>query len=120
MTGANSGIGQSTLRQLVKQGANVIMACRNIDDAQRVKSEIEKRNYKGKMTILKLDLADLDSVRSFAQTFLKDHDRLDGLINNAGIMMCPKSYTKDGFEMQFGVNHLGHFLLTDLLLDVLK
>ena len=120
VTGANSGIGQSTSKQLFKQGAHVIMACRNINEGERVKKKFKKRNYKGSAKVLKLDLADLNSVRDFAKIFLSDYKKLDGLINNAGIMMCPKSYTKDGFEMQFGVNHLGHFLLTELLMDILK
>ena len=96
------------------------MACRNTNEGKRVKKNFEKLNYRGSANVLKLDLADLDCVRDFANLFLNDYKKLDGLINNAGIMMCPKSYTKDGFEMQFGVNHLGHFLLTELLIDVLK
>ena len=120
VTGANSGIGLTTSKQLVKQGAHVIMACRNTNEGKRVKKNFEKLNYRGSANVLKLDLADLNCVRDFANLFLNDYKKLDGLINNAGIMMCPKSYTKDGFEMQFGVNHLGHFLLTELLIDVLK
>ena len=117
VTGANSGVGLATAEQLFKQGAHVVLGCRRIEAGEEV-----SKSFLGKGTseVLKLDLADLSSVREAATLFLAKHDRLDGLINNAGIVSNKYSETKDGFESMFGVNHLGHFLLTELLLDVLK
>ena len=120
VTGANSGIGLVTATQLLKQGATVVLACRRVAEADARIADIRVDQPDVKAKAIRLDLGDLASVRDFAQKFLASHGRLDGLINNAGVMNTPKGTTKDGFEMQFGVNHLGHFLLTDLLLDVLK
>ena len=120
VTGANSGIGLVTVGQLAKQGASVILACRRVPEGDAARAAIVATGVKGTITVMALDLADLSSVRAFAAAFLAGHARLDGLVNNAGVMNTPKGTTKDGFETQFGVNHLGHYLLTELLLDVLK
>jgi NAD(P)-dependent dehydrogenase (short-subunit alcohol dehydrogenase family) len=120
VTGGNSGIGLSTVQQLAKQGAQVILACRRTADGERAKAEITAGGARGSIEVRELDLASLASVRAFASAFLADHKQLHGLVNNAGVMNTPAGTTKDGFETQLGTNHLGHFLLTELLLDVLK
>lgn len=120
ITGANSGVGLVTARQLASQGARVVLACRRPDEGQRAASAIESENSRARVEVIPLDLGSLASVRSCAAAFLESHDELHGLVNNAGVMNTPKGKTQDGFETQFGVNHLGHFLLTELLLDVLK
>ncbi len=120
VTGANSGIGLETTRQLARQGATVVMAVRRPEDAEGCIEEILEALPTAKVEAMRLDLGDLASVRTFVEAFGERHDRLDALINNAGVMNTPHGKTADGFEMQFGVNHLGHFLLTDLLLDKLK
>ncbi len=107
VTGANSGLGLSATRALAEHGAQVIMACRNLDKAARARASVP-----GSAEIRELDLASLTSIRSFAA----DLDAVDVLINNAGIMAVPRGRTADGFESQFGTNHLGHFALTGLLL----
>lgn len=111
ITGANGGIGAETTKVLANKGATVVMACRNTDKGQQVADRIG-----GDVRVAELDLADLASIRKFAESA----DEFDVLINNAGLMNIPFSRTKDGFETQFGVNHLGHFALTGLLLDRLK
>jgi len=118
VTGANSGSGFATAEQLAKQGALVIAACRRVDAGNAAFADTAK--LRGSVEIMELDLASLESVRKFAEAFKAKYDRLDGLINNAGIMAVPEGKTVDGFETQFGVNHLGHFLLTELLLETLK
>jgi NAD(P)-dependent dehydrogenase (short-subunit alcohol dehydrogenase family) len=118
VTGANSGSGFATTKQLAEQGAFVIGACRRVDAANEVFSNLD--DIRGSVEVMELDLASLASVRRFAEAFLAKYDRLDGLVNNAGVMHTPQGRTKDGFETQFGVNYLGHFLLTELLLDTLK
>lgn len=120
VTGANSGIGLTTATQLAKQGAHVVLACRRPEAAEEAVADIRSAHPSASVELLQLDLGDLASVRAFAETFLAKHDRLDALVNNAGVMNTPQGKTKDGFETQIGVNHLGHFLLTELLLDVLK
>lgn len=120
VTGANGGIGLVAAKQLAKQGAEVIMACRRVDAGEQAAAEIRAELPKAKLEVLALDLGDLDSVRAFAKQLLGKHDTLHGLLNNAGVMNTPKGTTKQGFETQFGVNHLGHFLLTELLLEALK
>jgi NAD(P)-dependent dehydrogenase (short-subunit alcohol dehydrogenase family) len=116
VTGANSGSGLATATQLAKQGATVVGACRRVDAGKEAFAEL---NARGSVEIMKLDLASLASVRQFADAFLAKYDRLDGLVNNAGLI-CPQSTTEDGFGIQFAINYLGHFLLTELLLDTLK
>jgi NAD(P)-dependent dehydrogenase (short-subunit alcohol dehydrogenase family) len=118
VTGANSGSGFATTKQLAEQGAHVIGACRRIDAGKEAFTGLG--NIRGSVEVMELDLASLASVRRFAETFIAKYERLDGLINNAGIMASPEGRTEDGFETQFGVNHVGHFLLTELLLDILK
>lgn len=121
VTGANSGIGVVSANQLAKQGATVIYACRRVGEAEKAIAALRQEHPKVKASARALDLADLASVREFAEGLLNEHDALHGLLNNAGVMNTSKgARTKDGFDMQFGVNHLGHFLLTELLLDALK
>ncbi|MEU6357610.1 oxidoreductase [Streptomyces sp. NPDC047072] len=114
VTGANSGIGYVTARELARRGARVVLACRSeargTEAVRRIAAEVPCSTVE----LLRLDLADLASVREFADTF--PYDRLDLLVNNAGVMALPYGTTADGFETQFGVNHLGHFALTGLLL----
>ncbi|XP_049586157.1 retinol dehydrogenase 13 [Syngnathus scovelli] len=120
VTGANTGIGKETCRELARRGARMVMACRDLSRAERAAEDIRKSTGNGNVVIRHVDLASLHSVRSFAKDFLDSEDRLDVLVNNAGVMMCPKWLTEDGFETQFAVNHLSHFLLTNLLLPKLK
>ncbi|XP_038075404.1 retinol dehydrogenase 12-like [Patiria miniata] len=120
ITGANTGIGKETARDLVRRGARVIVACRDIAKAEAAVADIRKDTGSDNLVVVKLDLASLASVRECAKKIKAEEPRLNILINNAGIMMCPAWKTEDGFEMQFGVNHLGHFLLTNLLLDLIK
>ena len=108
VTGASSGIGAITAREMARAGAHVVLAVRDIAKGERV-----ARDFAGSYEVRRLDLADLDSVREFARAWDGD---IGILINNAGVMAIPQSRTKDGFEMQFGTNHLGHFALTNLLL----
>lgn len=118
VTGANSGTGLATAEQLVKQGAHVVGACRRVEAGEEAFSGFG--NLPGTAQVMKLDLASLASVRNFADAYTASFDRLDGLVNNAGVMAPPQGTTEDGFETQFGVNYLAHFLLTELLLDTLK
>ncbi len=118
VTGANSGSGVATTQQLVRQGAHVIAACRRVRAGEEATASLS--NEKGEVSVMALDLGSLKSVRDFAAAFLEEFDRLDGLVNNAGVMNTPEGKTEDGFETQWGVNHIGHVLLTELLLDRLK
>ncbi|KTF83067.1 hypothetical protein cypCar_00029859 [Cyprinus carpio] len=120
ITGANTGIGKETARDLAKRGARVIMACRDLEKAEAARKDLIEDSGNQNIVANKLDLSDTKSIRAFAELINKEEKQVNILINNAGIMMCPYSKTADGFEMQFGVNHLGHFLLTYLLLDLLK
>jgi NAD(P)-dependent dehydrogenase (short-subunit alcohol dehydrogenase family) len=120
VTGANSGLGYETARALARKGAKVIMACRNLEKGHAAAGRLQGQELQGSVEVMQLDLADLASVQRFAELFRAGHDRLDLLINNAGVMMLPqRQETADGFEMQFGTNHLGHFALTGRLLDLL-
>ncbi|KAM7542761.1 hypothetical protein Aperf_G00000008115 [Anoplocephala perfoliata] len=140
VTGANTGIGKETASELARRGANVIMACRNVEKAEEAKVDIIANYGKGRpgaltknvlnskirailtpvqpeqLAIEKLDLSSFKSIRAFVQRIRDKGLKIDILINNAGVMMCPYAKTEDGFEMQVGTNHLGHFLLTELLL----
>ncbi|XP_076022178.1 dehydrogenase/reductase SDR family member 13-like [Genypterus blacodes] len=118
ITGGNSGIGKVTALLLARKGARVILACRNRHKAEAAINEIKQVTGSTDLLFMQLDLASLKSVRCFAETFLKTETRLDLLINNAGLVADGR--TEDGFGIEFGVNHLGHFLLTHLLLDCLK
>lgn len=120
VTGGNAGIGYVTAQQLAKQGARVIMGCRRLSEGEKAKQALLTHHPSSQIDLLELDLANLASVRNFAETFRARYDQLHGLVNNAGVMFTPRGQTKDGFETQLGVNHLGHFLLTELLLPLLK
>uniref|UniRef100_A0A182IUV2 Retinol dehydrogenase 12 n=2 Tax=Anopheles atroparvus TaxID=41427 RepID=A0A182IUV2_ANOAO len=119
ITGANAGIGKEAAIECARRGARVYMGCRDPARMEKARQEILDKSGSQNVFGLELDLASFESIRSFVKTFLSMERRLHVLINNAGVMACPKGYTKEGFEMHFGTNHLGHFLLTNLLLDVL-
>ena len=117
ITGANTGLGYETAAALAAKGAHVVLAVRNLDKGKDAALLISKRHASVDVALQELDLTSLESVRAAADQLRSDHDRIDLLINNAGVMYTPKSTTKDGFELQFGTNHLGHFAFTGLLLD---
>jgi NAD(P)-dependent dehydrogenase (short-subunit alcohol dehydrogenase family) len=117
VTGANTGLGYETALALAEHGAHVVLAVRNLDKGKDAAARITANGPRGEVALQELDLTSLESVRAAAQQLRSDHDRIDLLVNNAGVMYPPKSTTKDGFELQFGTNHLGHFALTGLLLD---
>jgi NAD(P)-dependent dehydrogenase (short-subunit alcohol dehydrogenase family) len=117
ITGANTGLGFETATALAARGAHVVMAVRNLEKGKQAAARITEATPGAEVELQELDLTSLESVRSAAAELRSAHDRIDLLINNAGVMYTPKSTTKDGFEMQFGTNHLGHFALTGLLLD---
>jgi NAD(P)-dependent dehydrogenase (short-subunit alcohol dehydrogenase family) len=120
VTGANSGIGYQTARYLSRAGATVILACRNQEKGEAARANLISENPAARVELRVLDVADLDSVRRFAAEFVNEGRPLDLLINNAGVMAIPeRRTTPQGFEMQFGTNHLGHFALTGLLLPAL-
>ena len=120
VTGGNSGIGYEAGLALAGRNAQVILAVRDVKKGEEAAQKIRLLHPQAQVTVMPLDLSDLKSVRSFVQVFLAEHNRLNVLINNAGVMALPARKTADGFEMQFGTNHLGHFALTGLLLPVLK
>jgi NAD(P)-dependent dehydrogenase (short-subunit alcohol dehydrogenase family) len=117
VTGANTGLGYETAKALAAKGANVVLAVRNLDKGRSAADLITRRHPGADVSLQELDLTSLDSVRAAADELKTKYDGIDLLINNAGVMWTPKSTTKDGFELQFGTNHLGHFALTGLLLD---
>lgn len=119
VTGANSGLGFETSKALASKGAEVIMACRNMNKANAAAELIKKEVPNAKLVLMQLNLQDLSSIKDFADKFQEKYARIDLLINNAGIMMPPYGKTKDGFESQIGTNHLGHFALTGHLLDII-
>merc|ERR1719430_1327784 len=118
ITGANTGIGKYTAPDMSRRGAKVVLLCRDLEKAEAAAEDIRKET-KGEILVYRLDLASLRSVRNCAKWMNSSLDKVDILINNAGVMACPEARTEDGFEMQFGTNHLGHFLLTNLLLPVI-
>ncbi|XP_018328901.1 retinol dehydrogenase 12-like [Agrilus planipennis] len=121
VTGANTGIGKETAWELARRGAKVYMACRDMTRCENAREEIVLDTKNKYVYCRECDLSSLESIRKFVQIFNKQEDHLDILINNAGVMRIPKhTTTREGFEMQLGVNHMGHFLLTNLLLDQLK
>ncbi|MBZ3890176.1 Retinol dehydrogenase 12 [Sciurus carolinensis] len=120
ITGANTGIGKETARELARRGARVYIACRDVLKGESAASDIRADTKNSQVLVRKLDLSDTKSIRAFAEGFLAEEKQLHILINNAGVMLCPYSKTADGFETHLGVNHLGHFLLTHLLLGRLK
>lgn len=119
ITGANSGLGLASTKALAAKGATVLMACRSPSKGESAKAEVLRMVPDARLELMTLDNADLKSVRAFAEAFRAKYDRLDILLNNAGVMAIPRSQTRNGFETQLGVNHLAHFALTGLLLDVL-
>jgi protochlorophyllide reductase len=118
VTGANSGIGLESARNLHRHGATVVMACRNADKAATAAAEIERQGGNGILEVRSLDLADMNSIRSFAKAMVEQGRPIDVLMNNAGVMAVDFGRTVDGHEIQFGTNHLGHFALTGLLLPI--
>ena len=118
VTGGNSGLGYESVKAFTQNGAEVIMACRSVDKGEAAKDEIGK--VKGKIAIMQLDLQDFESIDRFADNFVAKYDKLDILLNNAGIMTTPYFKTSDGLEGQIGTNHFGHFKLTGLLLKLLN
>ena len=119
VTGSSSGIGYETARVLANKQASVIIAVRNLDKGNKALATIVQQNKDADVQVMELDLANLASVKNFAENFQKNYSRLDLLINNAGVMIPPYAKTTDGFELQFGTNHLGHFALTGQLLKLL-
>jgi NAD(P)-dependent dehydrogenase (short-subunit alcohol dehydrogenase family) len=119
ITGANTGLGFETARVLARRKARVVLACRDAGRGQRAANAIRGETPEANVELIALDLADLGSVRSCAEAFAAAHDRLDVLVNNAGVMAIPYRETPDRFEMQFATNHLGHFALTGRLLPLL-
>ncbi|MFJ7326002.1 oxidoreductase [Streptomyces cyaneofuscatus] len=120
VTGANSGLGLATARALARRGGHVILAVRDKEKGRRAVADIAAGQPGAKLEVRRLDLADLDSVRAFSDTLHADRPRLDLLVNNAGVMAPPRSSGAQGYELQFAANHLGHFALTGLLLDLLE
>jgi NAD(P)-dependent dehydrogenase (short-subunit alcohol dehydrogenase family) len=120
VTGANTGIGFETALALARKGAHVTLACRSLEKGRAAVDRIVAAHPGAKVDLEPLDLSDLDSVAAFAKRFEDKHDRLDLLILNAGVMVPPESRTAQGFELQFGVNHLGHFALTGALLPLVR
>lgn len=120
ITGANSGLGKEATFHLAEKNAEVVMACRSVEKGEEAMREIKSMVPDAKLAVMKLDLSDLRSVDSFAEEFQSRYERLDVLMNNAGIMQPPRMESPQGYEIQFAVNHLGHFYLTYRLYDILK
>jgi NAD(P)-dependent dehydrogenase (short-subunit alcohol dehydrogenase family) len=120
VTGSNTGIGKETARGFLDRGATVILACRDEQKARAAASDLTSSGAADQVQVMPLDLGDTDSIRTFAKTFASRHQRLDVLVNNAGVWTTKRSTTAQGFETTFGVNHLGTFLLTNALLPTLK
>ncbi|KAH8314464.1 hypothetical protein KR059_009173 [Drosophila kikkawai] len=120
VTGGNTGLGKETVMELARRGATVYMACRNKEKGEKARREIVKTTGNSNVFSRECDLSSQDSIREFVSGFKKEQRELHILINNAGVFWVPRSLTKEGYEMHLGVNHIGHFLLTHLLLDVLK
>ncbi|XP_055619873.1 retinol dehydrogenase 13-like [Toxorhynchites rutilus septentrionalis] len=120
VTGSNTGIGKETAMGLARRGASVYMACRDLKKCEEAREDIVLETRNPNVYCRECDLASLQSVRKFVQQFKTERTRLDILVNNAGVMRCPRTLTKEGMELQLGVNHMSHFLLTNLLLDTLK
>jgi len=119
VTGGNSGLGYESVKAFAMKGADMVLASRSMEKGEEARAEILKDVPDGKIEVMQLDLGDLESVKNFASEFKLGHKKLDVLLNNAGIMMTPYFTTKDGFEAQLGTNHLGHFALTGLMMDVI-
>merc|ERR1712032_1806264 len=119
ITGANTGIGKYTALDLSRRGAHVLLLCRSLERGEKAAQEIREAT-RGEVTVFRLDLSSLRSVKECCRQISRSFSKIDILINNAGVMACPETRTSEGFEMQIGVNHFGHFLLTKLLLPLLK
>lgn len=119
VTGGNSGLGFETVKALAGKGAHVILASRDVEKGNAAREQIERQTPEASIEVMQLDLASLAAIRAFAEAYQAKQARLDLLINNAGVMATPRRTTADGFELQFGTNHLGHFALTGLLLETL-
>ena len=119
ITGANTGLGYETAAALADHGARVVLAVRHLDKGKEAADRITAQSPGADVALQELDLTSLESIRTAADQLRSEHNRIDLLINNAGVMYTPKLTTKDGFELQFGTNHLGHFAFTGLLLDQL-
>ena len=117
VTGSNTGLGYETAAALAAKGAHVVLAVRNVEKGKAAEALITRRSAGANVTVQELDLTSLESVRTAAEQLKSEHQSIDLLINNAGVMFTPHETTKDGFELQFGTNHLGHFALTGLLID---
>ena len=120
VSGANTGIGFEAARMLALKGADVVLACRDMEKGNAAKQRILADGSRGSVSVAALDLSDFDKVAAFTESFSSEHNRLDLLINNAGVMVPPLARTKQGFELQFGTNHLGHFVLAGKLLPLLS
>ena len=120
ITGANSGLGYESSKMLIRKGATVIMCCRDLAKGEKAKQELKKFNYSGKIELIEFDLSDLVNIKKASKLIKNKFEHLDVLINNAGIMAPPKTYSKQGFEIQFAVNHLAHMYLTLELLPMLE
>ncbi|MDQ0060730.1 SDR family oxidoreductase [Paenibacillus harenae] len=120
VTGANSGMGLATTIQLAKLGAKVVMACRSEERGRQALGQARAASGRAAIELMLCDLGSLASIRSFAEAYKEQYDRLDVLVNNAGVISLTRATTKDGFESMIGVNHLGHFLLTHELLEMLR
>ncbi len=120
ITGGNAGIGKETAIALAKEGNSIVIACRNETKAQQAVTEIKSASKQENIHYLPLDLASFDSIKNCADAYRKQFGQLDILINNAGLITNNLQFTKEGFELQIGVNHLGHFLLTKSLIDLLE
>lgn len=120
VTGASSGLGKETARVLAVKGAQVVLAVRNVEKGEKIRQEILAQQDSANVLVRELDLAQLSSVEHFSNSFLEEFTQLDFLINNAGAVMCPYAQTSEGFELQMGTNHFGHFALTGRLIPLLK
>ncbi|KAK2193241.1 hypothetical protein NP493_16g04020 [Ridgeia piscesae] len=120
VTGGNTGIGKVAARDFARRGAHVILACRDMAKAEQTAAQIRQSTGNGLVTVYAVDLASFASVRKFCKQVIEKEPRVDVLVNNAGVMWCPHQKSADGHEMHLAVNHLGPFLLTNLLLDLIK
>lgn len=120
VTGGNGGLGLETARVLASKGSNVVIACRSLKNGEEAVAKLLAENPEAKVSAMQLDLGSFSSIRQFASDYKASGKPLHLLINNAGVMACPRTLTSEGLEMQFGTNYVGHFLLTTLLLDVIK
>ena len=120
VTGSNTGIGKETALGLAKLGATVVMVCRDRERGEAAQRDIKEKSGYDRIELMLCDFSSQNSIRRFAEDFKQQHERLDVLVNNAGVVLRERSMTEDGFESTFAINHLGYFLITNLLLDVLK